>query len=208
MSQTIITRNSLTQELLKKLITYNPDTGIITRNHLPDDFKIYFRREFDFKEWNKQAGKVMYKVNIHKGRCNYHQVNISMFGFTVIAARLIFLYMTGYWPINHVDHINGVSTDNRWNNLRDVTCQENLRNQKIRKNNRSGKSGVSWRECRQKWQVSGSVTDKGVRKRIYIGSYDDLEDAIEARIHWETLQGNFSKRHQKVAPQKPYNSPN
>ena len=35
--------------------------------------------------------------------------------------RLVFLYMTGCWPVGTVDHINRVRSDNRWENLRDVS---------------------------------------------------------------------------------------
>jgi HNH endonuclease len=41
------------------------------------------------------------------------------------ASRLAFLYMTGRWPKDEVNHVNGVHHDDRWKNLRDVTHQDN-----------------------------------------------------------------------------------
>jgi hypothetical protein len=47
------------------------------------------------------------------------------------AARLVFLYMTGTWPIKgFVDHKNGNTSDNRWRNLRDVTKRGNQENRR------------------------------------------------------------------------------
>src|SRR3990172_5360433 len=52
-----------------------------------------------------------------------------------MAHRLAFLYMTGEFPRDQIDHINGVRHDNRWGNLREVT--QRLNNQNIRKAKRS-----------------------------------------------------------------------
>lgn len=58
--------------------------------------------------------------------------------------RLIWLYFKGRMPINQIDHINGDRLDNRIENLREVTRECNLLNQKIRKTNTSGVTGVSY----------------------------------------------------------------
>jgi hypothetical protein len=47
---------------------------------------------------------------------------------SVKATRLIWLWMTGDWPANVIDHINRDPSDDRWCNLRDVTFVENLHN--------------------------------------------------------------------------------
>ena len=61
----------------------------------------------------------------------------------VFAHRLAFLLMTGDWPKQVVDHINRDKADNRWCNLRDVSSSENLLNQGLSRNNRSGVVGVA-----------------------------------------------------------------
>jgi hypothetical protein len=59
------------------------------------------------------------------------------------AHRLAFLYMTGEWPPNEVDHLNGIRDDNRWANLRLATVSLNRQNQRRpRRDNTTGYLGV------------------------------------------------------------------
>ena len=199
MKRTIINRENLTQCILKKLITYNPDTGIITRKKLDYDMRVYFHPG-NFTQWNQDAGKQLGVINTHTKRNNYQTVQLSIFGVNYTASRLIWLYMTGDWPEHHIDHINGNSIDNRWCNLRDITCQENLRNQKIRKNNRSGKAGVYWCNTKKRWIAKGSVVENGKNQAKHLGAFHSLEDAIKARCEWEESQGDFTERHSQIKP--------
>jgi len=89
----------------------------------------------------------------------------------VFVHRLIWLHHHGKFPENQIDHINGIRTDNRITNLRDVTNLENHRNQKQCNKNTSGVMGVVWNKKRQKWQAQISVK----KKNIYLGLYEDLE---------------------------------
>ena len=91
--------------------------------------------------------------------------------------RLAWLYMTGDMPIKQIDHINRIKTDNRYFNLREVSSQENHRNLPKRKDNTSGTTGVSWEKITSKWRASIHISGK----KIYLGCYAELKDAIEAR---------------------------
>ena len=44
------------------------------------------------------------------------------------AHRVIWLWMTGKWPENDIDHEDRDATNNRWNNLGDKTKADNNRN--------------------------------------------------------------------------------
>ena len=94
--------------------------------------------------------------------------------------RVIFLYHHGFLP-ECLDHINGIRSDNRIENLRPATSYENICNSKFRSDNTSGVKGVHWNCVKKKWQVRLHV-EKKVKS---LGYYDDLELAelviMEAR---------------------------
>lgn len=62
------------------------------------------------------------------GGIQHGRRRITVGGKTYKAARLAWLYMTGHWPREEIDHINRNSLDDRWCNLRDVDRSTNLKN--------------------------------------------------------------------------------
>lgn len=94
------------------------------------------------------------------------------------AHRIVWAMLTGSWPANEIDHINGNPSDNRIENLRDVSHKQNLRNQSTRKNNTSGDLGVRFYRPRKKW--AASITVDG--KTIHLGYFAEKEQAIAARL--------------------------
>jgi hypothetical protein len=81
------------------------------------------------------------------------------------AHRLAWLYVTGKWPRDQIDHINGDGADNRFANLRECTNAENHQNIGLRKDNSSGMTGVRWDRLRGKWSAQirrdGRITPLG-----------------------------------------------
>lgn len=73
------------------------------------------------------------------------------------AHRLAWLYMTGEWPVNDVDHENRVRSDNRWANLRPATRAQNLQN-RITSRGRAGLLGV---RTRSSGRFNASITVDG-----------------------------------------------
>ncbi|MFC0666224.1 HNH endonuclease [Azotobacter chroococcum] len=106
------------------------------------------------------------------------------------AHRLAWLYVHGRWPDGQIDHINGIRTDNRIANLRDVSHVENGRNQRLARNNTSGVNGIHWFKRRNKWRVEITVD----RKKRHIGYFENLEDAVAARKAAEQSFG-FHENH-------------
>lgn len=80
-----------------------------------------------------------------------------------------------------IDHINGNTLDNRRINLRIVEQFKNVWNSKIRKNNKSGKSGVYY--YNKKWIASITVCGK----RISLGEFNNIREAILKREYAENL---------------------
>lgn len=103
--------------------------------------------------------------------------------------RLIWMYLHNRWPDEMIDHINGIKTDNRLVNLREVTAKQNAENRnKI--NAVSGLKGVV-PASNGRWKCQ--IGHKG--KVIYLGTYDTKEEAHEiyckASLIFHTHNQNF-----------------
>lgn len=168
-------RGELTQDRLKELFKYDPETGHFTRIKAVKGY-----RTSDSLGHLSEKGYLMICIDDRDYR----------------AHRLAFLYMEGKWPKDQVDHLNRVRNDNRWCNLRDVTNLENSKNSSIQSNNRSGHAGVCWDKSRGKWVAEIRCKIKG-RKRL--GRFDELGDAVAARKAAEVEFG-FSEGHGSPAP--------
>jgi len=112
----------ITQELVKSLFDYDPNTGV-------------FKRKVTVSN-NAKVGQTLDSKNSH----GYLQAAIKKKSFKV--HRLIWLYVYGEFPKDTIDHINGIRDDNRIENLRACTNKENLQNKKFFKNNTTGYKGV------------------------------------------------------------------
>ena len=157
-------RNDTPFNLINDLLRYDPETG-----------NLYWRSNRGPIKAGSQAGTTK-----ASGKLRPH-VRILINRRPYLAHRIAWLLMTGSWPEEQIDHRNGDGTDNRWSNLRPATASLNTRNQSLRRGARSGFRGVSFRTITGKWKVG--ITHK--EKRIYLGYFDDLEDAIEARLKAE-----------------------
>lgn len=150
---------TLTAARLRELLTYHPDTGSFTRDGEP-------------------AGT----ISKSKG-----YVVISIDGRDYRAHRLAWLYMTGEWPAEQIDHKNRLRSDNRWSNLRPATQGQNQANRPAR-GSASGFRGVYWADHAGKWRAEIKI---GKRKRV-LGYFDDPELAGEFRdLVAQTLWGDF-----------------
>jgi hypothetical protein len=82
-------------------------------------------------------------------------------------------------PSGQIDHINGVRSDNRWTNLRDVPKLINSHNELgTRCNNTSGAAGVHQNPKGGRWIAQIGVSGK----TQYLGSFDTIEEARMARL--------------------------
>jgi hypothetical protein len=101
--------NCITQEKLKEILDYNPDTGIFT--------------------WKVSKAKRIKVGSVAGCKNNLGYILIRIDGKIYLAHRLAWLYTNGDFPLNCIDHINQIKDDNRICNLRDVTVSENMQNQ-------------------------------------------------------------------------------
>ena len=167
-------------EYLKSRLNYYPDTGIFIWKY--KDSNSQYDKTFNTKYGGKEAGtKNLYGYSV-----------IGIYGKIFYLHRIAYLFMTGEWPDNEIDHINGDCSDNRWKNLRKVSKAENIKNQKIQKNNTSGVSGVCWNKNFNKWIVRINVDGR----EIYLGCFENFEDAVKVRKNAE-VEHDYHENHGK-----------
>lgn len=148
----------ITAEELRSALHYEPETGVFS--------------------WRENRGSVM-KAGDEAGTLNPQGYRfIRLGGRTYRAHRLAWLYMTGKWPEEDVDHINRIPGDNSWANLRAATRSQNCANQRTPKHNTSGFKGVTRARCKDRWEAH--IIVKG--KKIYLGRYDSPEQAHAAYV--------------------------
>jgi HNH endonuclease len=119
----------------------------------------------------------------------YGYLQGGIFGGVFATHRVIWAIAHGYWP-KQIDHINGIRTDNRLCNLREVDDAENRKNMAIRSDNSSGYHGVRLNTTTNKWRAEIRVA----QKNIHIGCYSSKSDAIAARKAAEIALG-FHQNH-------------
>lgn len=146
----------MTADQVRAHLRYDPDTG-----HLI------------WQPGRKRPGQV---AGTDKGS-GYIMIRVE--GRALLAHRLAWLLSTGTWPTGEIDHLNGVKTDNRIANLRDVPRQRNSENtRKARASGATGFLGVSWDNQKKKFQ-SGIVVN-GKRKNL--GRFSTAEEAHAAYV--------------------------
>lgn len=161
-------RYGISQAELKRLVHYDPETGVMTRKVATGTAKV---------------GDVLGSAH----SAGYLWANVK--GDLHLVHRLAWLYSYGEWP-DCIDHINHKRTDNRIANLRSVTKGENLRNLRRRAANSTGITGVHWDKARGKWAPKIGVN--GRMKNL--GRFDDFFEACCVRKSAEVRYG-FHENH-------------
>ena len=92
--------------------------------------------------------------------------------------RLVWLWHYGYFPENGLDHIDKDPSNNRVENLREVSRTCNARNCGNHKNNTSGVKGICWNKTRKRWMSRIRV----IGDEKFLGVYKDFFEAVLARL--------------------------
>lgn len=120
-------------------------------------------------------------------------LTVSVHGRDYPVHRIVMLMCYGFYGEGlDVDHINHVRNDNRLVNLRFVTHGENMRNKSVSSKNTSGVTGVDFLKAKKKYRARITVD----WKLIYLGMFDTLEEAAEARRQADR-KFNFNNNHGK-----------
>lgn len=180
----------LTQEELKELFNYDPETGLLTWKSRPSH---HFHSQPIANRWNtiyvgKQAGMVK----------SHGYVGVTINNKSYIAHRIIWKLLYGEDCERPMDHINHVRSDNRLCNLRKVSYSENQRNKSIGCNNMTGCVGVSLTTSK----IGGKAYYACIRipggKTVNLGYYYHLFDAVCARKSAEICL-DYHENHGKIS---------
>lgn len=178
-------------EDLRQLLSYDPESGILMWRSRSSEWFISGARSAQgcANNWNsmyadKRAGGMT--------QIGYRYISLPG-GAKTPEHRVIWAMAHNRWP-KFIDHIDGDRTNNRLYNLREVSKAENSQNIAIPSDNTSGHIGVSWCKAYGKWQTGIGVNGK----RVALGRYADLADAIKARKEAEIKYG-YHANHGRVA---------
>lgn len=105
-------------------------------------------------------------------------LRFTVAGVRRTAHRLAWLYMTGEWPSGDIDHIDGLRTNNRWSNLRNVSRAVNLQNLKGAKSHNGGTRLLGAYPCGNRF--TSRIQTNGRDK--YLGTFATAEAAHAAYI--------------------------
>lgn len=171
MNSTKKTKADLTQELLAKVLKYDPLSGTLI-----------WISNFHSKSVvpNSRAGYL--KKSGYRG--------ISLFGATYAEHHLIWFIYYGVWPKGQLDHINQKRDDNRIANLREVSVAENARNRSRNPDSKLGEHGIWFN--RRTFKYVAEITLNG--RKVYQKSFDDIDEAISARKA-KSLELGFHENH-------------
>lgn len=96
-------------------------------------------------------------------------------GKTYYVHRVIYLMHNNHMP-EQVDHIDTNRSNNKIDNLRAATQQQNSCNGKLKTSNTSGVKGVYFNKRKQRWHARVSY----YYKEIHVGYFKTLEEAEKA----------------------------
>lgn len=156
----------MTQNELKNIVHYNKETGKFT--WLNCNRSTYNNTEL--KGSDDKDGYLTVKINQVRYRLH----------------RLAWLYVYGEFPKHQLDHINHIKYDNRIDNLRNATNQQNQWHKPASKRNTTGAKGVIKRGN----SFTAQMTINGKKK--YLGSYKTVDEAKNAYINMaKQLHGEY-----------------
>ena len=139
----------LTASELRGIFSYDESTGRLMRGDKPAGFR------------DGRYDRVLVTANGVRSRLSVH--------------RVVWCLVHGQWPEMDIDHKDGDGHNNRLENLRLATVQQNMRNVGPRKDNQLGLKGVR-RTPYGKYQARLTISGK----EHYLGTFDTADQAYAA----------------------------
>lgn len=131
--------------------------------------------------WETNTNKEVYFDLCNAEQVLQHSWHEDSWGYSATCINGVEIRMHTFLGCKGYDHKNRNKKDNRMENLRPCTTQQNLYNKSKSKRNTSGVMGVSWHNIADKWMARLSID----HKCIYLGLFVNKDDAIRARLNAE-----------------------
>jgi hypothetical protein len=160
--KTAVPRDQLTAEMVRRALDYDPETGLLSWRHRDDVLPRVNKR---------LAGK---PAGCPDGQYGY--LSVRLHDYLYQAHRLIWLHVTGEWPTAVLDHVDGIPSNNAWNNLRPATRAENNRNRRTYRENGYLKGTAP--ASKGKWRATIMLG----RENHILGTFDSQEEAHAAYV--------------------------
>jgi len=186
-------------EYIRYKYNYDQLTGIITLKS--SAYQKLVGKEMGQLYFPKGREKPYIRFQLHNGKDTEQAKQLGLPNH-MFAHRAAWIISYGDIPDGYqIDHIDHDGTNNKLENLRCVTAQENQRNRKLDVRNKSGMNGIRERKRKNAIDIYYEVQTRTLSKYTYIGSYNTLDEAIAARDAFYLAEGNFHHNHGLLEPQ-------
>lgn len=172
------------EQYIRDNLRYDPETG-----------ELWWTKPLQGRQINKPVGS-----NTGDG---YLQLYLSVTSrvYNLKSHRVCWFLYYGSWPNSMLDHIDGDGTNNKVDNLRLVSNQENQMNKRAKVGCSSKYKGVHWCKQRERWRSRIKISGKFT----FLGSYTSEEEAARAydkaarETFGEYARLNFPEEHEQGA---------
>lgn len=171
MKQTGSSAEVVTQEQLKELLEYQPESG-----------------EFVWLAAKSRRVKVGAKAGSLRRVNGYTTIRID--GQRYRSHRLVWLYSYGVFPEKDIDHVNGNRNNNCLENLREVSRSENSRNVRMKSNNTSGFTGASLVEKKR---------ENGKIDKYWLTTWVDISGRYKQKLFQISMYGDAQAKELAIA---------
>lgn len=157
----------ISQERLREVLCYSPVVGVF--------------------EW-RRGGRRIRKGGLAGAVTKAGYVRLCVDGRLYEAHRLAWLYVTGEWPDQCIDHIDGDRSNNAFKNLRLAEYADNSANMRVNCRSTTGIKGVTYLHSCDRWRARVRRGGQMVLDQVF-GSREEARAAAETAR--EQAHGSF-----------------